>query len=573
MRFRILSHDAQRTAAALLLPILIPLSAFSQITGSRDYALGGSSVMWYPRASALYRNPAELGRIHQSEFFLTTNRWSNLSSMTGTHFEPYVGTFAAGIARLSSTTQYSVGYSGIFLGQHGVGTAVNINPDANPSVSLAFGVSVHLPDSTSQNSGFHGGLTVANLKPGARPEQLGLSAGAAYWPIRNRLRIQASFLQGDEPLGLLGAEVFPFSWFSLQLGTESFKKIFAGVSVPFQYVQAEFAAGKEGVSLSFNFRIGEPAVEQRARHYDLGVKAYNEQRYSEARRSLLTALQYDEAFFPARSLADQATVSLEEHSAKNLEEGKNLESKGNDVEAEKRYAQILRMDPHHAEAQTLWTAVRSRTQAYVKQLIATGDSLMDKKNYERAQLLYEQALEIDPDNETISPRLEDLAVLLKYSAQASLTRAKSFLERNQLDDAQREFERVLASEPRNARARTGIETIRVRRLDEIVERGKTAFNERNYFEALSIFSEVLQRDEKHLDAKTLYEKTREALQPELDKYFKTGLQFYVKEHYKAAIESWDKALLIQPQHQATLEYYKRAQEKQKAIEKLEKENR
>ncbi|MBI4428499.1 MAG: tetratricopeptide repeat protein [Ignavibacteriales bacterium] len=552
--------------------VLLPVSALAQITGSTDYALGGSSVMWYVRPSALYRNPAELGRIHQSEFFLSTNRWSNLSSMTGTHFQPFVGTFSAGIARLATTSQYSLGYSGIFLGQHGVGGAVNINPNASPSVSLGFGVSVHFPDSTSQNSGFHGGLSIANLNPSARPEQLGLSAGVGYWPLRNKLRIQASFVQGIEPVGAFGVEAFPLSWLSLQMGTESFKKIFAGVSVPFQYVQAEFAAGKDGVSLSFNFRIGEPAVAQRTKYFELGVQAYNEERFSEARQMLLRALQYDESFFPARSLAEKASSSLQESSARNLEEGKNSESKGNDVESERLYAQVIKMDPHNEEAQSLWAGVRARNQAYIRRLIATGDSLMEKKNYEQAQRVYEQALEIDPENETISPRLEDVAVLLKFSAQANLTRAKSYLDRNLLDDAQREFEHILAADPKNTQARAGLETIRVRRLNEIVERGKSAFNEGKYFEALSIFSEVLQRDDKHREAKTHFDKTRVALQPELDKYFKTGLQFYVKENYRAALESWEKALIIQPQHQATLEYYKRAQEKQKAIEKLEKEN-
>ena len=570
MRFPTLSLDISAVVLVASLFALFPVPAFTQVTGSSDYALGGSSVMWFPRPSTLYLNPAELARVHQAEFFLSTNRWSNFSSMTGTHFEPFVGTFAAGIARLASTTQVSAGFSSIVFGQHGAGAAVNINPDAQQSVSFALGLSAHVPDSISRSSGFHGGLVIENL--GRTTDQLSVNAGVGYWPMRERVRVQLSYVQDARPHGLLGLEVHPASSFAVQMGTESFKRIFAGISFHFQYLQTEFAAGKEGVSLSFNFRIGEPAGEQRMKYYDAGFKAYNEQRFYEAQQSLLRALEYDESYFPARSLATQAGTSLRENSAKNLEEGKDFESKGNDVEAEKRYAQVVTMDPHHAEAQALWTGVKSRVNVYVKQLIATGDSLMDKKNYERAQRMYEQALEIDPENEAISPRLEDLAMLLKFSAQADITRAKSYLDRGLLDEAQREYDRILASDPRNSQARSGLESIRARRMNEMVERGKTAFEEKKYFEALSIFSDVLQRDEKHRDAKSFFDKTREALLPELDKYFKAGLQSYVKEDYKKALESWDKALLIQPQHQATIEYYKRAQEKQKAIEKLEKEN-
>ncbi|HLF20564.1 MAG TPA: hypothetical protein VI704_07225, partial [Bacteroidota bacterium] len=268
-----------RTFPALVLSFLIPCAALSQISGGKDYALGGSSVMWYPRPSALYRNPAELARVHQCEFFLSTNRWSNLSSMTGTYFEPFVGTFAAGIARFGPSTQYTLGYSRIILNQHGAGFAVNVNPDVAPSLSLALGVSAHFADSVSQNSGFHAGLGITSLGPNALPEQLGLSAGAAYWIKREAVRVQGSFLQSTKVLSVVGIEVFPLRWFSVQLSTQSFEKIFGGISVPFQYFQAEFAAGKEGVSLSFNFRISDPAIEQRKRYFDSGMEALRDQRY------------------------------------------------------------------------------------------------------------------------------------------------------------------------------------------------------------------------------------------------------------------------------------------------------
>ncbi|MEK6565414.1 MAG: tetratricopeptide repeat protein, partial [Bacteroidota bacterium] len=260
------------------------------------------------------------------------------------------------------------------------------------------------------------------------------------------------------------------------------------------------------------------------------------------------------------------------NSLKYLVEARTLEGKGSYAEASKKYGQVVRMDPNNSDARTQMTEMQARVQSNVRQLMNTGDSLMDKKNFERAQRLYEQALESDPESELLILRLQDVAVLLKQTTQSSLARAKSLLDRSQLDEAQREYERILSSDARNAAARTGLETIKTRRVADQVEQGKTAFNEAKYFEALSIFSEILQRDDKNREAKTMFDKTREALLPEVDKFFKAGLQFYVKENYKSAIESWDKALLIQPQHQATLEYYKRAQEKLKAIEKLEKEN-
>ncbi len=83
-----------------------------------------------------------------------------------------------------------------------------------------------------------------------------------------------------------------------------------------------------------------------------------------------------------------------------------------------------------------------------------------------------------------------------------------------------------------------------------------------------MFSQVLERDPRNLDAKNFLERTRELLLPEVDKFFRAGLQYYTKENYRAALQEWDKALAIQPNHAGTLEYRKRAEDKLKALEKL-----
>jgi tetratricopeptide (TPR) repeat protein len=101
-----------------------------------------------------------------------------------------------------------------------------------------------------------------------------------------------------------------------------------------------------------------------------------------------------------------------------------------------------------------------------------------------------------------------------------------------------------------------------------VEKGKELFTLEKYTEALNVFLSVLKQDERHREAKTYLDRTRQILQPMVDNYFRTGLQHYTKENYKAALEEWEKGLLINPDHQGTLEYKKRAEEKLKALERL-----
>ena len=94
----------------ILVQLIAPsVSAQSQVAGSKNYGLSGSSVMWLPRSAALFLNPAEIARLHQDEFLVTTHRVSTLPSLAGARFVPFVGTFAAGIANELDHDWYSFG--------------------------------------------------------------------------------------------------------------------------------------------------------------------------------------------------------------------------------------------------------------------------------------------------------------------------------------------------------------------------------------------------------------------------------------------------------------------------------
>ena len=182
MRFRTLSPEAFSIFPELaVFLLLLAAPALSQITGSHDYSLGGSSVMWIPRPSALYLNPAEIGRLHQDEFFMSTNKLSNMASFSAAHFEPFLGTFAAGVANYGPVAHFSAGYARVWYQQHTAGGALNISPDAPEKVSLSLGAAAHFADSSSRNSGLHAGVSLLNLAPNVRSSTFGFNVGAAYW--------------------------------------------------------------------------------------------------------------------------------------------------------------------------------------------------------------------------------------------------------------------------------------------------------------------------------------------------------------------------------------------------------
>lgn len=541
--------------------------ATAQTSGAFDHSLGGSSVMWLPRTGALFLNPAELGQLRQGSVGFNTRKLSTLSSFSGAWFVPFVGTFAAGVISYGSIDQYSFGY-GAALGDFMLGAGFSAFRNAEESIGFSFGGSWHMTGQ-SPNSGLHSGFSITNLSDETSSPFFSANVGSGYWVLPEFLRIQAAYRHAGE-LGeaLMGLEVDPVQGFGLQIGTRAFKEVVGGLSYILPYGSFDLSAGKTGLVFSMSASLSEPAAAARDRNYELGLQALDENRYYEAQQYFSSAHQFDPRFTAAKTASDSAGKTLV--SERELLEAKaeiHYENK-NFVEASRVYSRILQMDPENDQVREKVREMQSLLKSYFEQLIVSGDSLKARREVDRARRNYQQALDLDPGNDSISARIAGLRDLTQDNIRSMLNRATVYLERDQLDESEREYERVLATEPRNTRARQGIAAIRSRRTDDLLDRGKNLATSNNHMEALRIFLQVLDRDPRHREANELIDRTRQILKPEVETFFRIGLQLYTKENYKLAIEEWDKGLLIDPNHQGTVEYRKRADEKLKALERL-----
>ena len=540
----------------------------AQQTGASDLATGGSSVMWIPTPSALFLNPAELARLRQGDFSFSAGRFTRLSSFSASLYEPSVGTFGAGVGVVDSLSQYTVGYALPIGRYHGFGVALNAFRRTEESFGVSFGTSLHFPGSV-ENSGLHAAASIINLSENTSSRFFSINLGAGYWVLDDAIRLQAAYQHtAMKNYALVGVDALPASWFSIQLGTRSFKEMTGGFVIRFEHGSLAVGASRIGAVLSVGAVISTLATDERDAYFELAQDAADEEKFTEAVEYYRRAVDFDPFFTPAIVAADTIEGALKAQTGKALALAANLMAKKDFEEATKAYSRLLKMDPENDEARKGLNSVQPRMRSYINQLITTGDSLRDRREIERARRSYEQAQELDPENDSLSAKIASLQTIAREGVRSLLGRAKSHVDRNQLDDAQRDYERVLATEPKNNQARQGLDAIKAKRRDLQVERGKELFALENYVDALMVFADVLKQDERHRDAKSYLDRTRQILLPEVDNYFRSGLQFYTKENYKAAIEEWDKALLINPDHQGTLEYKKRAEEKLKALERL-----
>ncbi len=543
----------------------LSVSAFPQAqeTGATDYALGNSSVMWLPRSTALFLNPGELGRLHQDEFYLSSNRFKDLTSMSGAFFLPGIGTLGAGVTPSFDSTTYTLGYGGLIGDYHDFGAAVSVTPKVKAGFRFAFGGAVHLPTS-GQNTGLHFGLSLTDL-----PMDADFSVGAAYWVVPDVARVQVATRSGAYRAEFVGADVRILEGLALQAGTRGFKKVLGGLSYETPYVIAALGVGPEGISFSMNFRISNAASDLHDEAYASGDDAFKEGRYSDARDSFLKAIRYDDYDDTSRRLADRSEFLMDSLVGALLSQARQQEADSNFPDAMKSYAQIMKIDPHQSNAAVDLADVQKKFSRYVLSLLAQGDSLRNENEIDEARQSYELVLDLQPGNDSATVRIAALDALAKQNVRSILTRAETLLRRNRIDDSEKEFKRVLDDDPKNTSARAGLRMIAARRLRAQVEAAKIAYNEKRYFDALQMLLDMIGRGDNSSEIRDLLGKTRDALKTETDRLFKLGLQFYIKEDFKSAIAEWDKVLMIVPSDSSTLEYRKRAEEKLKALQQYQ----
>ena len=555
--------------ACLLVVSTGSLRGQGAITGARDYALGGSSVMWIPASEAVFLNPAEISRVHQHMFSVTGGKSLALSSVTGNVFIPYVGTIAAGVGRETNETQYTLSYGRIFGRHHAAGvgfTYLEKNPERS---GISLGATLHFPTTSSRYTGLHIGASILNFAGDVDAPSFSANAGAAFWVAPRTLRLQAAYGRRNLETALsAGLEVRLFEALSLLGGARDFSRYTGGIVFRHSYGTIDIAGGQEGVVFTLRARLDDASEDRRDTHVRAGLGAMQNQRYFSARSYFLTAIEYDEYAEDARRQADRSLTIARQSSTSAMNEARALEERGNLPDAIAIYKQIAASDPNNAIARERLSAAERKLDSAVLSEIRSGDSLKTVRDYDGAKAAYERALSMDPSNSAVQFRLDSLGMTQKEDLNATLARADAHLSKGRQAQAQRDYESVLRRDPGNARAREGLATLGRLQNQQLFESGKAAYEERRYDHALPIFETVLQQDARHAEAKRYLALTREALKPVVETHFRNGLQHYLAEEYKEALENWKKALRIDPENEAVLGYAQRAEEKIRALEEL-----
>lgn len=193
--------------------------------------------------------------------------------------------------------------------------------------------------------------------------------------------------------------------------------------------------------------------------------------------------------------------------------------------------------------------------------LSLGELFLRKGKYELASEKFKDVIKIDPQNESSYSYLVDclckldrydeaITNLNKWSAinankiEPHNLKAKIYWYQGKYEDAQREYQKVIDLDPANQLARARLDTIEViiqnkNRINELLTRGESLFNARQYDQAIVQFEEIRKINPNHSIAN---ERLREARTRLSDYWFNSGLDRVRNNDLEGAVENFNRAL-------------------------------
>jgi tetratricopeptide (TPR) repeat protein len=217
------------------------------------------------------------------------------------------------------------------------------------------------------------------------------------------------------------------------------------------------------------------------------------------------------------------------------------------TDARDEFLEVLRYDPDHVQALSLIKSITSKrvTSSYLVQPRDTLTSIAKTQYQDPAKdflVAYFNNLppktELEPGTLIELPLLEDTQLRPLVDVESQLRRAKLFFDQQQYDKVMVVLEKTLRQDPDNKEAQrlknsaTFLVAERLRRKE-------------NYLEALSMYKSV---DPAYPGVQEAIANVTETLRQKAQTYYLMGVGYFVNEELELAIEYWEKALTLNPDH-------------------------
>ncbi len=252
-----------------------------------------------------------------------------------------------------------------------------------------------------------------------------------------------------------------------------------------------------------------------------------------------------------------------------IQQGQELEKKKEYVDATNKYLAVLKLDKSNSFVKSRIKVLRPKVNRYIQNEYNRGLKHYRNEAYLEAQEAFSTVLSIDPNHTAARTRLRDLRQEKKAKASSYLKQADLAFRKRQWQTALEMYSKVINLNPGNSLAVERIAEIEQKKhIDDLLKKARAHFSSQDYKEAVEVYETVLQLDPNNQIAKAELDSTQNTIDDLVEKYFNDGINLYTLDRYQEAIEMWNKALALKPDHESSLAYKQQALERIEALKKM-----
>ncbi len=347
------------------------------------------------------------------------------------------------------------------------------------------------------------------------------------------------------------------------------------------------AADAFGQAFKLNPRDSSAAVNQ-ANAIDEAVNSHMEKasslllnnQYSDAVAEMQKVLKYQPDNKQAQDFVADAKTKLDTGVEKHILAGKAYYKRRKMVEALNEWNQALEMDPNNQTVIKAINSLKGQRQARVKSLVAEGDSFYATQDYSDALLSYKRAEGVDPRSSMVRARLKKLKKKQSKDLNEAFTKGMHYYSKGDLKNAQKYLLTAKQVDSGNAKIDDALFkvqkdiTVKVKDWDA---QGVSLFEKGDKGKAQQKFQAVLKYKPNDETANEYVKKmTGQQSQEKVDaEKLKTlyydGVNLYINGKIHEAVEKWQECLKQDPGNINAKKNIEKAMVKLQSIEKLSRD--
>ena len=360
------------------------------------------------------------------------------------------------------------------------------------------------------------------------------------------------------------------------------KAVSFGAGVEYRMFQIDYAYGNPSydamlppihrISLTVNFGMNRDEMFEIVEQLRLAEeeKLAAEIREADKQKFIAEHMQKADAYFKENQYLDaiveyQQVISTDpfNQKAKIMLDSTNT-LLASDFQAQQNEAVLAALDRDRAEADA----------RFVNEHYDQGRLFLDKKQYTKALIEFNLALQRDPSNQQVLAGIQTTRRRLNEDLNALMRKGRSEMSSQNYGEALRLFSeaRLLAEDDTQAKKEVDTLVERVK-LQESIQQGIMLYDIGQYDEALKIFENVLANDPQNQFIQQYYRKTQietlaetEPMDPETERKYLEGVELYLLGKYREAIAIWEEILKVHPYNKKVLEAISGSQERIKRVE-------